>query len=54
MKNKNFVAGRREFLQQSGAIVVGFSLAPAAFAQQPAPKPAPLPGSLNTNRMLDS
>jgi len=54
MKNKKFTAGRREFLQQSGAIMVGFSLAPAAFAQQPAPKPAPLPGSLNANRMLDS
>ena len=54
MKNKKFTAGRREFLQQSGAIMVGFSLAPAAFGQQPAPKPAPLPGSLNANRMLDS
>lgn len=54
MKNTKFAQGRREFLQQSGAIVVGFSLAPAAFAQQPALKPAPLPGSLNANRMLDS
>jgi len=52
--NTKFTAGRREFLRQTGAIVVGFSLAPAAFAQQPAPKPAPLPGSLNANRMLDS
>ena len=50
MKNKKFAAGRREFLQQSGALMVGFSLAPAAFAQQP----APLPGSLNTNRVLES
>ena len=54
MKNKRFAAGRREFLQQSGAVMVSFSLAPGAFAQQPAPKPAPLPGSLNANRMLDS
>ena len=54
MKNKKFTEGRREFLQQSGAIMVGFSLAPAAFGQQPAPKPALLPGSLNANRMLDS
>ena len=43
-------AGRRDFLKQSGAIVVGFSLASAAaFGQQA----SPLPGSLNTNRMLD-
>ncbi len=54
MKDKRFAAGRREFLQQSGAIMVGFSLAPAAFGQQQAAKPAPLPGSLNANRMLDS
>ena len=54
MTNRKFTAGRREFLRQSGAIIVGFSLAPAAFAQQPAPKPAPLPGSLNANRMLES
>ena len=52
--NTKFAAGRREFLQQSGAIMVGFSLAPAAFGQQPAPKPARLPGSLNANRMLDN
>ena len=52
--NTKFTAGRREFLQQSGAIVVGFSLAPAVFGQQPAVKPAPLPGSLNANRMLES
>ena len=43
---------RRDFLKRSGAIVVTFSLsAPAAIAQQAtAPR---LPGSLNTNRMLD-
>ena len=41
---------RRKFLKQSGVIVATFSLAgPVAIAQQP---PA-LPGSLNTNRMLD-
>jgi nicotinate dehydrogenase subunit B len=45
-----FAPGRRDFLKQSGAIVVGFSLgATAAYAQQA----APLPGSLNNNRMLD-
>jgi nicotinate dehydrogenase subunit B len=43
---------RRKFLKQSGVIVASFSLAgPAAIAQQAA-RP-PLPGSLNTNRMLD-
>jgi len=44
---------RRDFLKRGGAIVVSFSLAaPAAIAQQLA-RP-PLPGSLNTNRMLDA
>jgi nicotinate dehydrogenase subunit B len=46
---------RRRFLQGT-AVTVAFSLSPLAElgAQQPgAPKPAPLPGSLNTNRMLD-
>ena len=43
---------RRDFLQASGALLVGFSLAPpVAMAQTRA---APLPGSLNTNRMLDA
>src|SRR5262249_29225474 len=42
---------RRRFLQASGALVIGFSLAPSAALGQA--KPAPLPGSLNTNRMLD-
>jgi len=43
---------RRNFLKQSGVIVATFSLAgPAAVAQQAA-RPS-LPGSLNTNRMLD-
>ncbi len=47
-----FNSSRRRFLKSSGAIVVGFSLAgPVAIAQQAAlPR---LPGSLNTNRMLD-
>jgi len=48
-------AGRRRFLKQGAGLTVGFSLAcnPIAFAQQAAaPKPAPLPGSLQTNRML--
>jgi CO/xanthine dehydrogenase Mo-binding subunit len=48
-------AGRRRFLKQGAGLTVGFSLAanPTAFAQQAAaPKPAPLPGSLQTNRML--
>ena len=46
---------RRKFLRQSSAIVATFSLAgPAAIAQQPpGAKPAPLPGGLNNNRMLD-
>src|SRR5262249_2658850 len=43
---------RRRFLQASGALVIGFSLAPSAALGQA--KPAPLPGSLNTNRMLDA
>ena len=50
----NFNPQRRNFLRQGGAIVVGFSLLPAVLAQQPAAKPAPLPGSLNNNRMLES
>jgi len=45
-------ASRRNFLKAAGAIVVGFSWAqPGALAQQ-APA-ARLPGSLNTNRMLE-
>ena len=49
---KTFIAERREFLKQSGALVVGFSIASAGLAQQLATRPA-LPGSLNNNRMLD-
>lgn len=47
-------AGRRRFLKQSGGLTIGFSLAatPLSFAQQA--KPAPLPGSLQGNRMLDA
>jgi len=42
---------RRQFIATGGALVVGFALAPhGALAQD---RPAPLPGSLNTNRMLD-
>jgi nicotinate dehydrogenase subunit B len=41
---------RRNFLKAAGAITVGFSWSlPSVIAQQP----ARLPGSLNTNRMLD-
>ncbi len=43
---------RRNFLKAAGAITVGFSWGvPGVLAQQAAP--ARLPGSLNTNRMLD-
>ncbi len=43
---------RREFAKSAAGIVVSFSLAPAAaLAQAAAPR---LPGSLNTNRMLDA
>ena len=41
---------RRRFLKSAGAIVVGFSWGAAAVLAQ---QPARLPGSLNTNRMLD-
>jgi nicotinate dehydrogenase subunit B len=45
---------RRQFTAGLGAIVVAFSLdAAPAFAQQPA-QPPRLPGSLNTNRRLES
>jgi nicotinate dehydrogenase subunit B len=43
---------RRDFVKTSAALVVGFALAPrVALAQD---RPVPLPGSLNTNRMLDA
>ena len=42
---------RRDFLKTGSALVIAFSLAPDAFGQA---KPAPLPGSLDNNRMLDS
>jgi len=45
---------RREFLKMSGALVVGFTLAPELTALAQDAKPAPLPGSLNANRMLDA
>jgi nicotinate dehydrogenase subunit B len=43
---------RRDFLKTSGALVIAFSLAPAMAIGQD--KPAPLPGSLNTNRRLNA
>jgi len=51
----NVVVSRREFAAGLGGIVVAFTLAPrllveTALAQQP----APLPGSLANNRMLDA
>ena len=49
---KSVELDRREFLRQSGALVVGFTLASAGLAQQLAPRPQ-LPGSLSNNRMLD-
>jgi len=49
---KSAALDRREFFRQSGALVVGFTLASAGLAQQLAPRPQ-LPGSLNNNRMLD-
>jgi CO/xanthine dehydrogenase Mo-binding subunit len=45
---------RREFLKTSGALVVSFTLVPQVALAQDKPSPAPLPGSLNTNRMLDA
>ena len=43
---------RRDFLKTGSALVISFSLAPElAFGQA---KPAPLPGSLNNNRMLNA
>ncbi len=45
---------RREFLKTTGALVVGFTLAPELTALAQDAKPAPLPGSLNANRMLDA
>ena len=43
---------RRDFVKTGGALVIGFALAPrVALAQG---RPAPLPASLNTNRMLDA
>jgi CO/xanthine dehydrogenase Mo-binding subunit len=43
---------RRRFLQSAGALVVAFSWAPPLGLAQQTPKPR-LPGSLETNRMLD-
>ncbi len=50
--NIPFAPHRRDFLKRGGAIMVGFSLASGGLAQQLAARPV-LPGSLNTNRMLD-
>ncbi len=50
--NKAANTSRRNFLKTAGAIVVGFSwVAPSVLAQQASP--VRLPGSLQTNRMLD-
>src|SRR5665213_1065277 len=43
---------RRSFGKAVGGLVVAFSLDPAEILAQGAGKPAPLPGSLNTNRSL--
>src|SRR5712664_3903496 len=43
---------RRDFLKTGSALVISFSLAPELALGQT--KPAPLPGSLNNNRMLDA
>jgi len=43
---------RRDFVKASGGLVVGFALAPHPGLAQD--RPAPLPGSLNANRMLDA
>src|SRR6266571_173340 len=43
---------RRDFLKTGSALVVSFSLFPELALGQT--KPAPLPGSLNNNRMLDA
>jgi CO/xanthine dehydrogenase Mo-binding subunit len=44
--------GRRRFLKQGAAVTVAFALSP--FADALPPERPRLPGSLNTNRMLDS
>ncbi|PYM18224.1 MAG: aldehyde dehydrogenase [Candidatus Rokuibacteriota bacterium] len=44
-------ASRRDFLKQSGALVVGFALVPSLGIAQ---EPARLPGSLQNNRRLDA
>src|SRR3974377_990671 len=45
------IVSRRDVNTSIGAIFIAFSLSPRlALAQQP----TPLPGSLNTNRMLDA
>jgi len=43
---------RRDFLRASGGLVIGLALAPRLALGQD--RPAPLPGSLNANRMLDA
>ncbi len=52
---QNHALSRRGFLAASGALIVGFSLAPvsALFAQKPGASTR-LPGSLEANPMLDS
>src|SRR5437773_10389006 len=46
------VTSRRQFLKSSGALVIGFSLAPEPALPQASP--ARLPGSLDNNRVLDA
>ncbi len=50
------MSARREFLRRSGALVLGFTLAPAAFAQGSPPRVpgAGLPGSLSKTPHLDA
>ena len=43
---------RRAFLKAGGGLVIGFALGPSLALGQD--RPAPLPGSLNGNRMLDA
>ena len=45
---------RRGFLKAGAALVVGIALAPSAVGAEAAGEPVRLPGSLNTNRMLDA
>jgi nicotinate dehydrogenase subunit B len=50
----NVTVSRREFAAGLGGIVVAFTLAPRFAMEALAQQPAPLPGSLAGNRMLDA